>query len=470
MLLLKNGVKLKNWLSIEINIMRRLTIFYALLVLMNVSHAARAYAQGASWFTPLNWGLIPRPVEGTRYDDIYFISHDTGALVCSYGMIFKTYDGAAHWELKKAIADSVYFRSLEFSDDGQVGIAGSLSGFVYRSADRGETWNDISASISDTGSDLKRICGLGHWGNIFYGVGWWGGTQARFYKSTDAGITWTTSYLDTNLASGLVDISFQSATTGFITGYHAYGNGKRESIVLRTLDGGSTWTKVFSDTTIGGRIWKIQFINSLYAVGSIEPMYADTVAIIKSTDGGNTWHIMPIGHVNSWSWINAGTQGVGFINRDTGWVGGYYNGMFGTKDGGLTWDSLAINEECDRFFLIDSTMYCSANTVYKYSSDHSADKINNTTQPVFVHKLYPVSPNPANGNVQVEFDINAHQTNTVLEIVNVDGRKSYPVMHGYLKPGHYSYTWDGTSAPCGNYIVWLGTDEIPMVEKFVLCR
>jgi photosystem II stability/assembly factor-like uncharacterized protein len=450
--------------------MRTRTLLYLFFITITLVPIRYAGAQTSTWFTPLNFGLVPRPVEGTRYDDIYFISHDTGSLVSSYGMIFKTYDGAQHWTLKKAIAADVYFRSLEFSADGQVGIAGSVSGFIYRSADRGETWDDISGSIQDTGASAKNICGLGHWGNIFYGVGWWGGLQARFYKSTDAGITWTTSYIDTSLASGLVDISFQSANKGFVTGYRAYDhNTKRESVVLRTLDGGNTWTKVFSDTVIGGRIWKIQFIDSMYAVGSIEPMYKDTVAIIKSIDGGDSWHIIPIGHTNAYSWIDAGTQGVGFINRQKGWVGGYYNGMFETNDGGLTWDSLAVNEECDRFFLIDSTMYCSANTVYKYGNAQST-KVTTQQPPSFVHKLYPVVPNPSSGNVQIDFDINSHQTNTVLEVVNTDGRKTYPIMKGYLKPGHYSYKWDGTNSPAGNYIVWLGTDEIPMVQKFVLIR
>ena len=443
---------------------------YISCVLFALLWAGGLMAQSEYWFTPRNFGLLPPGSPGVgRYDDIYFISHDTGVLVSSYGMIFKTNDGAASWELKKAVSADAYFRSVEFSGDGQVGIAGSLSDQVFRSADRGETWDDISASITDTGINGKRICGLAHYGNIFYGVGWWGGTTARVYKSMDAGITWATTYLDTGLASGLVDAVFLSATKGFITGYHAYGGNKRESIVLRTIDGGATWTKVFSDTIIGGRIWKIQFVDSLFGVGSIEPMYADTVAMIRTMDGGNTWQMMPVGHVNAWTWISAGTQGIGFINRQKGWMGGYYNGMIETNDGGNTWDSLAINEECDRFFLIDSTLYVSANTVYKYGdSTNVASSVSTVQQPTFVHKLYPVQPNPTNGVVHISFDINVHQTNTVLEVVNVDGRKTYPVMHGYLKPGHYTYDWDGTNAPVGNYIIWLGTDEIPMVQKFVL--
>jgi photosystem II stability/assembly factor-like uncharacterized protein len=442
-------------------------LIYTGLFLLGLLPASQIDAQ-SGWFTPLNFGLIPaNPPTSIRYDDIFFISHDTGVLVSSYGMIFKTYDGAAHWELKKAVTQYTYFRSVEFTADGQVGIAGTVSGQVYRSADRGETWNDISVSISDTGASAKEICGLAHYGNTFYGVGWWGGTTARVYKSTDAGLSWTTRYLDTNMVSGLIDVTFLTPDKGFATGYHGTAYGQRESVVMRTLDGGNTWTRVFSDTTIGGRIWKIQFIDNDYGVGSIEPMYNDTVAMIKTIDGGNTWQLIPVGHVNAW-YRQGGTQGIGFLNRQKGWMGGYYNGMFETNDGGATWDTLNVNEECDRFFLIGGTMYVSANTVYKYNSDDSTTKVINALQPSFVHKLYPVTPNPATGVVQIAFDINEHQTNTVLEVLNTDGRKAYPIIRGYLKPGHYSYKWDGANAPNGNYIVWLGTDEIPMVQRFVL--
>jgi hypothetical protein len=143
--------------------------------------------------------------------------------------------------------------------------------------------------------------------------------------------------------------------------------------------------------------------------------------------------------------------------------------MFQTSDGGLTWDTLGINQECGRFFVIDSAIYVSANTVYKYGNQQT-EKVGTVPQPSFVHKLYPITPNPATGDVQIEFDINVHQTNTVADVVNIDGRKNYSVMKGYLKRGHYSYKWNAANAPNGNYIVWLGTDEIPMVQKFVLDR
>lgn len=107
--------------------------------------------------------------------------------------------------------------------------------------------------------------------------------------------------------------------------------------------------------------------------------------------------------------------------------------------------------------------------MYKYSGDNKL-AVQQPSPVLYQHKLYPVQPNPAQGKVHIDFDINGHQTNTVLEIVNLDGRKIYPVMHGYLSPGHYTYGWDGKDAPAGNYVVWLGTDEIPMTARFILLQ
>lgn len=446
----------------------RANIVYFFVAIMIALQPITAVAQRI-WTTLLNYGLYPLPATSGRYDDIFFISKDTGVVVSSYGMIFKTDDGAQDWRMVADISMDVYFRSVEFGSNGQVGIAGSLNGYILRSEDRGETWSDISANISDTGIYAKRICGLAHCGNNFYGVGWWGSSRARFYKSTDAGLTWTTSYIDTSLATGLVDVVFLSENKGFATGVHGYLSGtKAESVVLRTLDGGATWTKVFADTTIGGRIWKIQFVDNDYGVGSVEPIYRDTVAMIKTTDGGDTWQLITIGSVNAWTY-GWGTQGIGFLNRQKGWVGGYYDGMFETTDGGATWDTIEVGKECNRYFLIDSTLYVSGHTVYKNmdTTTYPSDKVIAQSS-AFLHKLYPLAPNPAKGKVCMEFDINKHQTNVVLQVVNTDGRRVYKVADGYMKPGHYSYTWDGTNAPDGNYIVWLGTDEIPIVQKFVL--
>jgi photosystem II stability/assembly factor-like uncharacterized protein len=448
-----------------------------------------AQAQSHGWQYLANTGL---PTTFTRFEDVYFTDTLTGYAVAlgnasgtAIKDVYKTTDGGNSWtQVGPTIDGSDQLRSIEFLDDHTTCIVGSLTGSVYRSTDACLTWSDISGSLSDTittdvsWEGTKNICGLAHYGNNFYGVGWWGGTHGRFYKSTDKGLTWNTTYIDTSLAVCLVDAVFVSADTGFITG------GKNmlpissfpssdESVILKTTDGGNTWTKVFSDTVFGGRIWKIQFIDRMNAVASIEPYYyPDSVNMARSYDGGNTWTIIHAGSTidSAVNWTGCITQGVGFANTQIGWLGGYYRNVFQTSDGGATWSLLHFGSTFNRIFVIDSAhVFAGGQVVYKWTlaADSDLSVRNTIPPPAAPHILYDIKPNPVSGKVKIEFDL-LSLTNVVLQVVNIDGRKHYDVARGLMKPGHYTYYWDGTAQPDGNYMIWLGTDQIPLVRKFVL--
>lgn len=430
-----------------------------------------AFAQ-ASWHALQNTGLS---IDNSfRFEDVYFTSVDTGFTVTLRGVIYKTTDAGRSWTPKfGALGSGPGFRSIEFLADGQTGIAGTLDspGHVFRTTDGGNTWSDIQSAVPDTlPGTAKMMCGLAHLGNTFYGVGSWGSKIARFYKSTDKGVTWQTHYMDTALVNNLIDISFVTADTGFVTGCKE-NNVLNQSVVLQTTDGGLTWKKVFSDSFTGGRIWKLQVLSRQLMVASIEPYYSDTVAMIKSTDGGANWTVLGTGYTApSGSSFNS-TQGIGFANAQQGWLGGYYNGMFETLDGGLTWNYLLFGRYLNRFFVLDAThIYAGGSKIYFWGNDNpnavsSAGSAANHAP----HHLYDISPNPARGTVKIEFDLYTN-TYVVLNVVNVDGRKNWRIADGTMPKGHYTYEWSSADAPAGNYLVWMGTNEIPVVKKFTLLK
>ncbi len=410
----------------------------------------------------------------SRYEDVYFTDSTTGFAVSLGGYIFKTKDAGRRWKPKN-LGQAGAFRSIEFLDDKKTGLAGCLDASpsqLYRTDDGGETWFDIDTAVKAARpGTITQICGMAHWGNTFYGVGAWMSKVATLYKSTDKGLTWTLSSFDTALISGAVDICFTSADTGFVTGGYRAGTGNQseKSVVLKTTDGGLSWKQVFSDISIGGRIWKIQALSPQLLVGSIEPYYKDTVAMVRSTDGGNNWTIIGTGYrrtkaVNTW-----GTQGIGFVNSQHGWLGGYYNGFFETKDGGLNWDTLSFGANFNRFFVLDSNhVFAGGADVYFYGNQVPVPV--GIYTPLLItppHHLYPALPNPARGIVRIEFDLLA-STNVLLQVASVDARQSWVVADGPMHKGHYVYSWDGRSAPSGNYIIWLGTNEIPVIQRFVL--
>ena len=112
-------------------------------------------------------------------------------------------------------------------------------------------------------------------------------------------------------------------------------------VVLLTEDGGATWTDraapLRASFPNGEWGWKIQFLDDKVGFVSLENFNAG--AILKTTDGGETWTRLPINDPQA----NANLEGVGFIDKDHGWVGGWGDAQFQrlstsqTADGGQTW-------------------------------------------------------------------------------------------------------------------------------------
>jgi len=420
-----------------------------------------------------NNGFVKGPLlsdTSRRVEDIYFCDSNVGYAVTITNRILKTVNGGITWKIKNDTTTTLQlpsFRSIEFLDDGKYGVAGCLGAYakIFRTIDSGETWNDITSSVSDPSPNFKHnICGLAHYGNNFYGVGYWSSDTGRLYKSADKGATWQFSYLDTSLIRNLIDVVFTSLDTGYIAGAN-----KDKSVVIKTTDGGNTWKRVFTDSIIGGRIWKLQVLGSnIY--GAIEPRYfKDTVCIIHSPDLGNNWKIIPAGSKPSPTSGRIGTQGVGFVTPAKGWVGGYYEGVFETTDSGKTWNYLNFGYDFNRIFVIDSShVFAGGHMPYKYGSGVYSGVKETKGNSKTSHSAL-VSPNPATSVVNITLNIKSG-TNVLLEVFNIESKQTYRVANCYLEKGKHNFRWDCTNVPAGNYIVWFDNTEIPQAIKLSIIK
>lgn len=452
------------------------------IVLLSLLTAGWLQAQTPAWHRLPNAGLEVNQ-NTSRFEDVYFTNYSTGFAVSLRGFIFKTTNAGSSWQLANDTSGGRRpgFRSVEFLDDGLTGLAGALDNNapLLRTTDGGQSWTDVSGNVPDTNlspvqgeDDRRRVCGLAHFGETFYGVGWWGAKQARFFKSTDRGLSWQTTYIDTALASCLVDVVFVSRDTGFAAGGKNGNNflipyRPAISVILRTTDGGQSWTQVFSDTSFGGRIWKIQFLGKQLGVGSVEPYYSNKVAMVRTMDGGQSWQLINTGQQAGTTGYR--TQGIGFVSPQRGWLGGYYPGLVETSDGGATWAQVDFGANFNRFFVMDGGhVYAGGKEVYRWGDSAHFTTVKVPEAPAELpHQLYPVSPNPARHLAHIAFDLKT-TTNVVLQIIGTEARSVQQLENRRLQPGHYEYEWNCEGAPRGNYIVWLGTDEIPLVQRFTV--
>jgi len=427
----------------------------------------------------------------TRTDDIWFFDEQTGWLVNSNGDIRQTTNGGNTWTRKKFIDPSSkgnpYLRCMGWANK-KIGWAGAvtkdagtkefLQFLLHRTTDGGDNWDPIP-NMPDTSP--AGICGLYAVNEkIVYAAG----TNdpnlpgPGFVKTTDGGSTWTHKDLKQH-ADNLIDVYFSDENTGWIVGgkkdpscppmkpgYETHPQyAQLKPVILKTTNGGETWVNKAAGVTgfdCGEWGWKIQFLDATTGFVSLENLTA--AAILKTTDGGETWVRMPIVD-SSGQPINNNLEGVGFIDAQSGWVGGWEKNFRGlsnsmTVDAGKTWtaqNNMPTNPATDprikinRYRLLGnpiSTGYCSGARVYKRAAPgapESAVAAAETAEPAGL----ALSSTPA-------------VTGRSAEITYVLPQDADKVFVGIWNPFafHVRTLVDGVRQRAGRYtVVWDGSDD-----------
>jgi photosystem II stability/assembly factor-like uncharacterized protein len=183
-----------------------------------------------------------------------------------------------------------------------------------------------------------------------------------FVSTTNGGATWSSAPLPTRDA--VSTLSCPNTTDCVIYGMTIpleIGNNP-DFFVLRTSDGGATWTTGTLPPDFGGRFDSIDCAtaSSCTLVGetvaaSDEPVFQPTGAVAVSVDGGATWQSasvdVPGGQFSDLScpsastcWI-AGSEAVPLV---IGTVHNYDQSvLLGTTDGGATWQTVTFSVPAD---------------------------------------------------------------------------------------------------------------------------
>jgi uncharacterized protein (TIGR03437 family) len=132
-------------------------------------------------------------------------------------------------------------------------------------------------------------------------------------RTTDGGITWTVA----STAKFISAVSFCDARTGSAVG--------ASGTILRTTDGGTTWTEQSSGTT--RPLYGIKLLDA-----SIGVAVGQNGVILRTTDGGATWNQVMVGGPDLWA--------ISFADSQTGIAVGDMSLIRRTTDGGVTWKTL----------------------------------------------------------------------------------------------------------------------------------
>ncbi|BDT68301.1 Ycf48-like protein [Comamonadaceae bacterium OS-1] len=211
-----------------------------------------------------------------------------------------------------------WFLDLVFNNLG-IGIAvGYDSGpFIARSTDYGMTWSklDLSGLSSSASVGMLHTAAFVDSSTVLAA-----GDYGTMLRSTDGGKTWTEVPSNTGPATEkIVGIAFSPDThTGIAV--------TLDGVMVRTVDAGATWTKLTNVPSLPYRSVAFGSDSVVIAVGGDVVGQGNTV--LRSTDGGVSWTRINVG-------LSGGLTSIAFSSPTTAVTVG--DGILLSTDAGLTW-------------------------------------------------------------------------------------------------------------------------------------
>ncbi|HKB02491.1 MAG TPA: SdrD B-like domain-containing protein [Gemmataceae bacterium] len=203
------------------------------------------------------------------------------------GGIYASHDGGQTWTLETVPAGT--WNSLRFAPDGRLYAIGN-DGLQRRNVDG--TWT----SVGPAGAVGLRVVRFGESeSNLIYVGGSGAGNVAGIWRSTDGGATWTAVYTGSEQHESVADIEILPGGDGQVviasfTDLDS-ANGTKGG-VLRSTDGGVTWTPANTGLTTGteGNALAVSPAdpNTVYLADG-DSRGASFGGVYRSTDGGLTW-------------------------------------------------------------------------------------------------------------------------------------------------------------------------------------
>ena len=283
--------------------------------------------------------------------DTLIVSSNTGS-----GVV-KSTDGGQTWhEISGrghgAISPMNVFGLAMDPEDEDVMYAGTANGRLYATTDGGSSW-ELLWEYTDVDDALWTVeVNPADRDQLFVGTGDYTGCDGRIYRSEDRGETWE-KVLDVDPSSdwdgGFIShIAFDPAdsdtlyaTTGigdFCGGGYPGDPNAFSYGIWKTTDGGSTWftaTNGLEDLTVSHLVIDPTDPQTLYAgVGCVDDNIELPGNVFKSTDGGTSWQRLDVSAVLPITRVALHPDDPQRIYA----MG--YGGVFFSEDGGETWSKL----------------------------------------------------------------------------------------------------------------------------------
>ena len=403
-------------------------------------------------------------------DDVVFAGTSSG--------VFKSSDGGQSWKfcglagegvLALAVHPTIATRVYAGIDRLRPGTGG-----VFVSIDGGDSWSEARSGLEDpaypeTSPNFRYLPVTSLLIDQRDPNTVWAGTGENdgLFKSSDGGATWSWARFNDDIETLAADPNGAGA---YFASLHGLG-------LYRSLNAGVTWWSVGKADMVrhngSGRPYYPTVHHIAISPANSEVVYAATGReLFKSSDGGDNWQ--SLGGLPSRRQDAASLRGIVAdpYDSDAAYVATWFDGVFLTRDGGVSWEQIGNGLECDPGSP-DSTFRLTG--VLAISPDASRLFLGTESEGVFVRSIagdtwvksntglfatdvFSIAANPHNP---------AHLIAAVRELVlqkSIDGGKSWATANNWKGEVCRSpdlIAWSGPIPDCfvNRQIEWLSNDN-----------
>ena len=247
------------------------------------------------------------------------------------GNLLYSSNGGANWTARTTSHTRAVY-DIEFADANVGYICGGFPnnpvgiGEISKTTDGGNTWTYLNTLPAPMNTSQINALSFPD-ANTGYAAAFRSPFEGEYiYKTTDGGASWTQQPLETNPNGSVVNVQMINVNTG-------YALGNSGGAIYTTTNGGANWIKN-TNSYVTSTAWSNMFIYSKDIIYLNGAGTSGSKKVVRSIDGGQTWtdltgNLLSTATIFRTSWLNL-KHGVAVG------VNGY---AAKTTDGGQTWTS-----------------------------------------------------------------------------------------------------------------------------------
>lgn len=202
------------------------------------------------------------------------VSPEIFNVVCNGGKILRSIDGGGSWDSVFTPAGNINLNSIAYTGVANYGVIAGNNGTLFMTANNGENWSEISSPVTSNLNCVKF--------DTASGIGYAVGVNSTILQSFDRGYTWIiiNSPVDNSAEFTGVDIINPVSPVVVVAGNNTVTS---SPVIILSTNGGNDWITA-SIPAVNTTLKSMSFLDTLYGV-----VAGTNGVILRTGDGGYTW-------------------------------------------------------------------------------------------------------------------------------------------------------------------------------------